>query len=244
MRHNQSGFSIIEVIMSFAILGLVAAGFLSFTDNHAKITKSIDASFEVVDFVGQVRLILSQPKGCMQTLAAAGIPVSSSSDKPITTIKGANIIPGSNPTAWINYDFISNGSTISASKTVTLTSMVVKYPPTFNGEVELVMKFTRNDQASVGGKEITRTLPLTIVANPAIPTQIQTCYATGAKVANWGAMCAALGGTYSEDTKKCSKLFTPSFTSQVTPGGDHCEKLIYNKSTGEVKIIITGTPPC
>lgn len=228
--------------MSFAVLGLVAAGFLSFTDNHTKITKSIDAGFEVGDFVGQVRLILSQPKGCMQTLA--GAPVSSTADIPRTTIKGSNIVPGSNPSAWINYDFLSTGQTISASKNITLTSMFIKYPAAFNGEVELVMKFTRSDQASIGGKEMIRSIPLTIVANPAIPTQIQTCYASGAKVANWAAMCAALGGTYSESTGKCSKLFTPSFTSQVTPGGDHCEKLIYNKSTGEVKIIITGTPPC
>lgn len=222
--------------MAFAVLGLVAVGFLSFTDNHTKITKSIDAGFEVVDFVGQVRLILSQPRACKQTLL--GLPVSSATNRSITTIRGASVVPYSSPVAWNDYVYKSVSNTISASKTVTLTSMEIKYPPTFNGEVELVMKLTRNNQANFGGQDIVRTIPLTIVANETAPTQIGTCFASGAKVASWASMCATLGGEYDPVTKKCRGLFKVNFTSQVTPGTDHQEKLEYNSSTGEVRIVI------
>lgn len=222
--------------MSFAVLGLVAAGFLSFTDNHAKITKSIDANFEVVDFVGQVRLILSQPRACTQTLI--GLPSSSPTNRVITSIRGASVVPYSSPVAWTDYIYKSVNNTISASKNVTLTSMEIKYPPTFNGEVELIMKLKKNNQASIGGQDIVRTIPLTIVAKPTAPTQIETCFASGAKVANWASMCATLGGAYDPVTKKCRGLFKVNFTSQVTPGNDHYEKLEYNSSTGEVRIVI------
>jgi hypothetical protein len=115
VRNNQSGISIIEVIMSFAVLGLVTVGFLTFTETHTKISKSIDAGFEVVDFVGQVRLALSQPRACLQTLALAGIPlpVSSATDRPITRIRGASAIPYSSPTTWNDYTYKTNNDPLS-----------------------------------------------------------------------------------------------------------------------------------
>lgn len=223
--------------MSFAVLGLVAVGFLTFTDNHNKIIKSIDAGFEVVDFVGQTRLVLSQPRACLQTLA--GLPVTSATNRSITTIRGTSVVPySSNPVLFNDYIYKTVNSPISLSQNVTLSAVEIKYPPTFNGEVELILKLKRKSQASVGGADLIRTIPLTIIADPAIPSKIGTCFASGAKVANWASMCATLGGEYDPVTKKCKGLFKINFSSQVTPANDHYEKLEYNMITGEVRIVI------
>ena len=211
----------------------MSIGFLNFTDNQNKIIKSIDASFEVIDFVGQVRLILSNPRACLQTLN--GLPVSSTINKPFDDIKGSSLA-SSSPVRWNDYIYKSKGNTISPSENVKLTSLEIKYPTTFNGEVEMVMKLERTNQMLAGSPYIIRTIPLTLVADPSIPGQIGNCFASGAKVASWPSMCAALGGTFIEKDGTCAGLFNVSYSSEVTPGRDHEE---YLEITGkEVRIRI------
>lgn len=231
MKHNQSGFSIIEVLISFGVLALVSIGFLNFTDNQNKIIKSIDASFEEIDFVGQVHLILSNPQACLQTLD--GLPLSSTSNQGFKHIRGSSLA-SSSPVSWISYIYKSKNNNISPSGNVKLTSLEIKYPSTFNGEVEMVMKLERTNQMLAGIPYIIRTIPLTVMENPSIPGQIGTCFASGAKLANWPSMCTALGGIF--DGKKCTGLFIPSYSSQVTPAEAHWERLEISGGRVEIKI--------
>jgi Prokaryotic N-terminal methylation motif len=236
VRDNQSGFSIIEVLVSFAVLALVAIGFAMFTDNHSKVTKSIEAGFEVVDFVGQVRLVLSQPRACKRTLTMAGAPLQAATHHSIGDIKASTSIPHTNPIAWNDYIFKAVNNPVSPSGNVVLTSMHIKYPPTFNGEVELIMRLERADKASMGGHYFLRSIPITIVADTTVPTLIGNCFASGAKVASWPAMCETLGGKYDPVTKKCSELFKVDYTSDIIPDVDHYERLEMNG--GVVKIVV------
>ncbi len=234
MKHNQSGFSIIEVIISFGVLALIGIGFATFSENNIKIKKSIDANFEVVDFVGQVRLILSHPRACLLTLN--GLPASSSSNIGIDKIKGSSV-QYTNPISWSDYIYKSVPGKLTPVSNITLTSLEIKYPPTFNGEVELVMKLTKSDNAKSGGELLTRIIPLTIEADSSSPAKIGKCFASGAQVSNWSSMCATMGGTSDPLSGKCRGLFKISYASETTPNGTHQEKLIYDGS-GEVKIVI------
>lgn len=234
MANKNSGFSLIEVLLSFSLLSIIGLGFLTFSDSQNKILKSTDSSFEVLDFVGQSRLLLSEWRACSGTLT--NIPLHSSTPVAISVIKGSAPVPNTNPTAWTVFDYKLVGVPISPSNSVQLTSAQILYPPTYNGQVELEMTFTKTFASPLGGAKMVRKFPISVFASTSNPSLIGRCYTSGALVNSEATMCMNLGGHYDLTTQTCKGLFDITIEMSTIPNHDHYERLELNN--GILKVIV------
>lgn len=187
-----------------------------------------------MDFVGQSRLLLSEWRACSSTLN--NLPVTSATPVSIPVIRGSAPIPNTTPTAWNIFDYKTVNSPLTPSNSVQLTSIQIIYPPTFNGQVDLEMTFTKSSASSAGGSLMKRKFPLNIIASKTNPAVIGKCFSSGAAVNSEATMCASLGGTYDINTGKCKGLFTIDIQLSPIPDRAHYERLELNN--GVLSIII------
>ena len=74
LLNKTSGFGLIEIIVSIALLGIVSVGVMNLIQSSSKQQKSFQAKDQQRDFTFDVRTILSHPDACKNTFEAKIIP--------------------------------------------------------------------------------------------------------------------------------------------------------------------------
>lgn len=170
MRLKHSGFTLVEIMVAFALLGAGALGIAKLMQNNTENMSQIESKDDMRTAYLQLQSILSNPEACKNTLQSVDL---SQAVAPSTI----NIDPIKNKDGNAVY---SVGSKLGR---VTFDSFILKNYKASNHSAELVMtvKFKK------GQNEMTRSRVITLIVNEN-SNAVDSCSAQGSDDSLWSKM--------------------------------------------------------
>ena len=65
---NQSGFTLVEIMVAVGLLGGLAVAGMSLFKNQDKAQKNVEKNYEVTAITNEIRNVLSNPANCLASL--------------------------------------------------------------------------------------------------------------------------------------------------------------------------------
>jgi hypothetical protein len=218
---NNSGFSLMEVIVAAGMMGIVSLGVVQMTSNMQKSSKTMAYKFSITQLQNRAFMVLSSPFGCANTIAGAipatatGIVIPngiSDSPPPAGTFRAANIIDQN------GNDVLTVGTVYGAGSSGALTYNGFTLFPKNATTLIFELNFARVGAVAIDkvafmtnfNKRIDITLPLGITGN------ITGCNATGGANESQLHCETLLGGTYNITTGTCTEIHLGDSTTGAT----------------------------
>lgn len=194
---NQKGFSILQVLAAGAMLGIFATAFLQTSELQSKVLKTTEASFDALDFVDQVRNVMSDPINCVSTFQGQNY----SSPYTVDTIYRNYIEPGTGNKIQVAMINVND----PVSKNVTLKQITLKNVDISTGKGFIELRMLKSQNGILGSKEIVRDLQIMVIDSDS-NGQLDQCFSTGTNIGDPAQLCESLGGTYDQTLKKCQGI--------------------------------------
>lgn len=162
--HNQRGFSLIEILVAMAVLGIMSAGMMTMISDQNKANKSTQLTMETNELYAKVQRYMLNSSVCGETLN--NVVLATGAQTPLTEIKkgGSAVVSTSAPNNQLGGVAIKNMTL--QRKTGTQSS-----------ELDLVMTFEKiNKGTSFGGDTFSRTITLQGTFDTVVTNKVVGCY--------------------------------------------------------------------
>lgn len=193
---STSGFSLIETLVSVAVLGAILLGTMTFMKKRTSEAKYLESVGEADSVINRARLYLLDKDACLNTLSDITIPSSSNTPVEISSIKDKmnKVVTGlstsTNEKELIRIDKIElfNQSAIS---------------PDGYGQVEMRVHFLRNKTKAIGTENVLKKIYLSVATDASM--KVKKCFnnTENAIETAYEMVCVDIGGEYSEATGLC-----------------------------------------
>lgn len=177
MRLKQNGFSLVEVMIAMGLFAVLIGGTAAFFNSMSKTNRSIKQSSEFNGISNLLHLMLSDKAKCssaLVTAANAKVTVSSTSSSNPTSVSKIRF----NTDDFMAVNQVKDG--------LQITSLELTPYQTINAasqEYIMYLNISANKtgvDTSVGGDLVTRSIPLFVKLNSAVPSQMAECSTTQA----------------------------------------------------------------
>lgn len=204
---SQSGFSLAEIMVAAALMGVIALGTMRMMKTQTKNVSTNEAKMEMASTINSIRVILSEREACYNTFGiTAGTPDN-------TGTHDANNTPAGDITEIINKDgntqFTSNtnipdapriGGTnvrILSFRLSTAHSDVETIPDSSSGQTELIVRFYRG-KSTFGQPEVEKKILLNTRTDASGIMIDCGSQAVNSTLSDASFTCSTLGGTFDE----------------------------------------------
>lgn len=208
----------------------MTVAFVKVSEDQKKMVKTNQVYFEISDFIDRLRITLSDPKACVATFGQ--MPYSSSfsvnaiyktNEDPVTKIVTTTVLHN------IPYD-INNHFKLSAVK--------LKSVNLANQEAQVEVVLEKKENSGFGSKSIIREFKI-LAFDPGNTLKLTNCFTTGTVLNDASSLCATLGGSYDNLTRKCNGIVA------VDPNPVFCSKFSKRKLIqNNVGLIKLECEPC
>ncbi len=240
-RLNQVGMSLVEVLVSLGILGVVTASLTAAITNMMAAQKTIEARQNVASLVTEVQALVSNGSTCLSLFGNGtqtfdyNLARSTAGDPVTLTLNGENLMSGSSSNRFdlrISRVYLANGTLAGID-----TSARSVYKAQVVGEFQPNASVVR-----MGGLTDFRPRTMTtgfFTVNGS--NQIIGCADLSPVEQSMAAdFCNGLGGVYNSSTKKCDSLID---LTQTANAQDICAVTgqTFNSSTGRCDPVVAAT---
>lgn len=192
---NQIGFTLIEVVISSAILGIILFALTSYMSFQLTQQRRLTQKYAVLSLGNLIQSTFTDPANCPcqfpgtfdETLTNPSLTM----DKVL-----ASCVPGSGDLVAKGSDLINSSGLVPLS--VAFTNIKPAGGNQYTGTVEVDF-----DPSSVAGPLRPLQIPLRVFTSQLAPkkTKINSCINTAPSLAS---MCASLGGTFNSTSQTCA----------------------------------------
>lgn len=218
---NNSGFSLVEVMLAAGLLGVVSVGTMQLMSNMNEGQRRAWQMIYTSDLISEVENALRNEDSCTDTLQNLAVSTTGGTT-PVPQIRNAGGVPLANIAPGATY-----GSGGGALQIVgyDLTSTGANPVPESGKSAFVRLTYRRRASATgaFGPPNFTRDIPVTVVPRAGPPGPIGTvrrCYMIDMS----NPACQALGGTFQSATGRCDQVsITGNISSTAagaTPGGN------------------------
>lgn len=206
MKRSNKGFSIIEVMIGFGLLGLFSYFMMQTFTNQQKSTKTIESKIEMNDLMSRLQSYFLDSEICKDTFG--GLVIAEGQELDITQIKkGTEIL-------------FTNQSGQNTFGNMTLQTMKIQRKNgLYNRELDFNLGFIKtNSDQTYGGANLQRTIVISAQFDPAVPNRIIGCYSaldSAIETARELACKDICPTCWDEVNKKCVITGTPIYKDQL-----------------------------
>lgn len=231
MMRKQSGFTLVEICVTFVLVGILGVAGMQMLDQVNKSKASTESSFDAIDIATEIRLILSNPISCKRTFNGKSV----NSGTPITQIIRSIKNPATGLFEDTTYLSVNDqrGQRLKI-KSLTLVNMDAAKGI---GALEVVA-----EGVNAEAKDYKKTIPLTVLPNKVTPSIIENCVTIGGPPVDPVELCTMTGGTYNSTTDQCQvqvDLDTGVLPTYCGPGS----QISFEMVNGKPRIKCVGCPP-
>lgn len=185
MIKKQLGFSLIEVIVSLMLMGLLGVAGMEMLKMQNKNQVSTEANFDAIDLANDIRTVLSSPRSCGATFNGKSFSNGTNVDPIVRSLKDPST------GAYTNSTYLKVNDQRGQRLKVKSLSLV---------SVDTVKRLASLEVIAEGvnaeAKNYKKTIPLTILVDKTNPSIIDSCVAVGGPPIDPVELCAMTGGTY------------------------------------------------
>ncbi len=168
MRKSATrGFTLVEVMVAFALFGVFALGMSSLIQFSMKGQKTVEKDTAVSNLTEEIRGLLGSVDACLNTFGT--LTYNGSTAVSITTIKNANTPPAS-----VYQVYTSGSSYIYEAMSVKITAMSLEPDPSIGNTPVLKISYDKTGE-SYGTPSKVRSIPMALTRNAS--NQIIACVA-------------------------------------------------------------------
>ncbi len=185
MIRSQAGFSLIEIFVATALVGILSVAGMEMMRQQNDIQVSTESSFDALDIANEIRTVLGSSKSCTQTFVGQSFSNGTVIPKIVQSIK--------DPTsgAMTNRDYMKpneqRGQRLKVKSFILIDVDVLKG----SASLEVTTEGVGNNP-----KTYIRRIPLTVLANVTTPTLISSCVTLGGPPVDPVELCDLSGGVF------------------------------------------------
>lgn len=196
MINSQKGFSLIEILVAFGLMGTLSVAFLNMTQSQSIMQKKAETDLELNSIVNTISQNLLIQEACNQSLGVGSVIVNNLSLDNIKNRSGSVIFDKVQ-----NYggNLIKLNSIKVAQLNLGSSTSSGKY-----GDFKLNIEFERISKIVRGAKKIIKSFPISVKLDST--NKLINCYsaAEGAVDTSIVEGCASMGGVFNNLTKSCT----------------------------------------
>lgn len=214
---DQRGISMVQVMISVGLMGVVSLGMLRINENQQKASNTVSQNFEAVQIMTQVEGVLRNKEGCFKSFGSGTMNLKSDFTQIIdrndrVIIKKGETYSGMGAGSKIKVESIGfqmDGANVLLKDTSAPFMYKGALAVTSTANIKITLDRTVNssgeDANSYGGRKVNKILQgFRVVTRNNIDGNIIGCHAPADMYVE--AACSALGGTISALDGKCNDL--------------------------------------
>jgi prepilin-type N-terminal cleavage/methylation domain-containing protein len=233
---REDGFSLVEVVVASALMGVTALIFNRMTQTQFETVKTVQASSEIVSLVTNIRTILADTDNCQETFvrnpANAGAAYSMNQGALSDPMSLRMVLP---TTGSIVDKFTANSDTAAAPKYGNGNIRIVSYSledsdpdvgiaaSETTGTTHLLINFYRG-KGTLGKEQVTKKITLNVQRASPTNNSIVSCNTSSEGVGVGIAVCTAFMGTYVQDTPERCDL--PGWRDLTLPANNAANRAV------------------
>lgn len=205
---NSGGFSLVELLMASAMLAVGVIGFMQFMKNRLAENKYLESAGEIERTVAAMRMNLLNKDACFETLKGINIAaIDPDNGHEITELKNKDDMP------IFKFDDLSGRADAAKLVRMALYNTGAVAADSY-GVIELKLEYERDQKRTIGSKNLSKSLPITVKTNAA--GDVERCFNSteNAIESAYKLVCEDMGGEFNPGSGKCE--FFPLVKGQHT----------------------------
>jgi len=196
---KNAGFSLGEVMVAAALLGIVSLGVMRLVSNMSKSQKTFETASEITTISNGINQILTNEKACEQTFTGTSFGAASS----ITDIRNST-----------GDAVFSVGSTYG-NRTVELLNLDIQNislstdGTSKSGTFDLAVRMRKTSRQAQGAKEVVKRIRVSVVTD--LADNFASCFYSAAGATKNS--CENVGGTFDTATQNCTLVPFPGIAA-------------------------------
>ena len=168
-KSYQLGFSLVEVLVASAVLGLLTLALLQQFTLQQKIMVTTEAGFDTIDAINQVRGVLSDAESCKTTFQNQTLSP--------TAVTPTNIMHAYKDASGALLYNVAFTTGVPINPNIQFTSFALTGANPTDGKATLAVEIERLKSGILGGAKVLRKIQMYVTTDAS--NKIQTCYAAG-----------------------------------------------------------------